>query len=397
MKKKLTILILTLVCVCALCACGDLPDPERDAINDGAVIKVTLDLVGGNSSGKDVRYVRLYENTPIALPWDYNKDINAPTKTGFIVEGWYTGEKDADGNVTYKEKWDFSQKVNSETHGTEITLYAKWQPRFYYNVLDIESGEAVQKVFCAEGATFNSSRVVRTGYTLIDYYADANRNNKWDFAFTHPGFPEGVTIETATEEDYAVNVYGYFLEGEYVKVVTAEDFLKSSASNFYLVGDENGVIDCSSLTNWTNNMFFRGSVIGNGVTVKGLTVQRKNRTFRGVSALGLFADELENATISDVTFEDCTLEIVYTEQVRVTGVIGVGFLGGVATGTKIENVTFTNCAIDISVALDNGTPVVSIVYDESPLLLWGKREDDETNGNTVTNVTGSIAVQYSEN
>ena len=106
---------------------------------------------------------------------------------------------------------------------------------------------------------------------------------------------------------------------------------------------------------------------------------------------------MENATISDVTFEDCTLEIVYTEQVRVTGVIGVGFLGGVATGTKIENVTFTNCAIDISVALDNGTPVVSIVYDESPLLLWGKREDDETNGNTVTNVTGSIAVQYSEN
>ena len=55
-KKKLAIILIMIVCaVGVLFACGDVDDLEQIAINNGATVKVTLDLNGGVSSYKEIR------------------------------------------------------------------------------------------------------------------------------------------------------------------------------------------------------------------------------------------------------------------------------------------------------------------------------------------------------
>ncbi len=397
-KKKLAIILIMIVCaVGVLFACGDVDDLEQIAINNGATVKVTLDLNGGVSSYKEIRYVRVKPGSPFVYPWSISgSGIDAPQLTGYNLEGFYTGTKDEDGKVTFLQKFEEKTRVYED-----VTLYAKWVPRFYYEVIDIETNESVQKIYCASGAIFNQNSVKRAGYTALDFYTTNERapENLWDESFTHPGFPDGVTVENASEEDYVVKVYGYFLEGDYTKVYKASDFLTVGATNFYLVGDENGEIDCSLLTGWLNHAYvYASEIIGNGVTIKNLNVTRENmQSFGDIKGVGLFGISLNGAKFTDVTFENCTVNIVYSNQaINFTGgnVINMGFFGGVASNTTLENVTLNNCHLNISVKrkTDSSLNVIA-AYEESEPALWAGREQDAENGNQV-NVNGSITVTY---
>ena len=400
MKRRYIIICVFVLALMAMLlgACSGPKNAEDLAIENGATVKVTLDLAGGKSDEQTVRYLRIKEGSPVVLPWEHTSVISSPSYEGFRLEGFYTGEKDEEGNITYLEKWDFKTKIYED-----LTLYARWVRYFRFRIIDAVSGEMLKESAVNAGETFDVSETnvyVMTGYTFIEYYKDKEMTQPWDPSFTHPGYPEGVTEETATDEDYVYPVYALYLEGEYKKVYTASDF-DMGADNYWLVGDENKVLDLAGYTGWYKRKQFVGKFIGNGVTIKNLTLTLSNPAQPGV---GLFG-QLRGAEITDVTFEDCKVEVSYTMTPQGTPSATIGFLGGTAENTTLKNVKFVNCSVDISVGRESssGNPYVAVEYEgsddevEAMLGVWARRTQDDGNGNHVENVTGDIAVNEKDN
>lgn len=395
LRKKIVLSALAACsCIFMLCACGAKPNPEEEAKNKGATVEVILDLNGGVSSGKTERKLLVKPSAPLALPWEHSDLINPPDKSGYVLEGWYQGVKDEEGNVTFLEKWDFNDRVTEN-----MTLYAKWQQRFAYRIIDAVSGEDIKFVYCAAGATFDTSDAAAPTVpkkTFLNYYSDKDMTTPWDKAFTHPGFPAGVTEENAADEDYEVPVYAYYLEGSYKKVYTANDLVAASA-NYYLVGDENGEIDCSSLTSWTPKARLTGKFLGNGVTIKNLTCNWKDSPAGDPAGIGLLFRNIQGGEIRDVKFQNCTLNITYTVSPKSSAVIGVGILSGRAQDTAATNVVFENCTVNMTVAKNHlNEPVAHLAYEEAggSAALWCDRASDGENNNKTTGVSGEIEVVY---
>ncbi len=395
LKKKIVLLTLAACsCLFMLCACGARPDAEEEAKKQGATVEVILDLNGGVSSGKTERKLLLKPSSPLALPWDHSDLINPPDKSGYVLEGWYTGQTDEEGNVVFSEKWDFSVPVTEN-----MTLYAKWQQRFAYNIGDAASGETIRYVYCSAGAAFDTSDAAAPTVqkkTFLRYYRDSAMTTLWDKSFTHPGFPAGVTEENAEDADYEVPVYAHYLEGNYKKVYTAND-LVAAAANYYLIGDENGEIDCSSLTKWTPKAKFTGNFLGNGVTIKNLVCNWKDLPAGDPAGIGLLFRNLQDAQISGVKFQNCTLNVTYTVSPKSGAVIGVGILSGRAQGATVKDVSFEQCAVNMKVAKnDSNEPVAHLAYEETggSAALWCDRASDGENNNDTVRVSGEIAVVY---
>lgn len=394
MKRKF---ILTLLCVSLavfaaafISGCGRQKNAEEIARENGATVKVTLDLAGGVSGNNKVRYLLISPGSPIVLPWEHTTFINPPSREGYTFVGFYTGTADDDGNITYGTPWDYSTKIYED-----MTLYAFWSRNFAFRVLPVyedgKVGDAVKTEEVIKGATFDSSErhaAAVPGYTFIEYYKDAEMTQKWDATTTHPGFPEGITEETATEEDFYYDVYAYYVEGEYKKVVTASDF--TAATNYWLIGDENGVIDFDGAI-FPSIIAFRGKIVGNGVTIKNINVTYSNLV--GRSKIGLFG-ELEDATLSDVTFENCTVNVEYTRKPREVNAAELGFLAGTAKNTTLENVNFVNCALNISVKVNDGVAVLPVDYESELPAYWNNRAADTAGNNILNNVNGTVAVAY---
>ncbi len=366
-------------------ACSGQQTAEEIARANGATVKITLDLAGGKSSEQEYRYLYIRPGSPIALPWEENGGkgiINPPNLEGFRLDGFYHGEKDEEGNITYGEKW-----VRSERFSEDTTLYAKWVRRFVYRVYG-ENGEALKDFPVSEGDKLDTSErnaVKVEGYTFIAYYKDKDCTEPWDENFVHPGYPDGVTADTAKEEDYVVAVYAKYAEGDYKKIYKPSDF--TVAANYWLIG-ENGVLDFEG-KNFPVLRQFTGKLAGNGVVIKNAVLTRENVSD---SEIGLFG-KLVGAEISDVTFENCTLNVKFTRRPQGITVVKAGFLAGSAEQTALKNVTFTGCSLNIEVTKpENGDPVVPYEVEETENSLWVNRSEDQTNGNTLTNVTGNIAL-----
>ncbi len=364
-------------------ACAGQKTPAELAKENGATVIVTLDLAGGTSDGQTARYLYVRENAPIVLPWDAAKDvIYAPSNSGKRLEGFYHGTKDGEtGEITYGDRWDPRERFTEDT-----TLYARWSPPFVFRIIDGE-GNLVKDFTVDPGDQFDSrdsAAATVEGRTFIAYYSDAACTIPWNTETVHPGYPEGVNIDNATDEDYVYTVYAKYVDGEFKKVYTAKDF--RAASNYWLIGDENGVIDFEG-TAFPVIRQFVGKVVGNGVTVKNAVLTRENAV---ESDIGFFG-KLVGATISDVTFENCSLEVTFTRRPQGVSVARVGFLAGSAENTTLENVTFSGCSVKLGIAQgSNGNPVVPCEYEESESCLWFDRASDAAKGNTLSNVQGNV-------
>lgn len=385
-KRHLLICILTLALAALLAsACSGQKSAEEIAKENGATVVVTLDLAGGTSSGQTVRYLYLHEGAPMALPWEElggKGIINMPIYEGYRFEGFYHGTKNEEtGEISYGAKWDRSERFSEDT-----TLYARWTPPFVYRILN-EKDEVIKEFSVNPGDaldTRDASAQEIEGYTFIAYFSDREFTDPWDPAFTHPGYPEGVTVDTATAENYVVSVYAQYVEGDYRKIRTASDFM--TAGNYWLIGDENGVIDFEGATLPVIRQF-SGKLVGNNVTIKNAVISRT--ASNAAENTGLFG-RLTDATISDVTFENCTLSVELDRQPQRVPVVKVGFLAGSAERTALKNVSFVNCSVSISAA--DG---VNCDYDETTDgyaggWLWVNRDADQENGNTLTDVTGTV-------
>lgn len=351
MKKKIiSILILTFaVSLClGLTACGNERMDEYRK-KQGYNVTVTLDAVDGKfeDTNESVRTVLVKQDSKLPPPGykDYLQNgIPNCTLYKHEIVGWYYGTKDeTTGEVTYGEEFTFIKDEITQ----DITLYAKWQPLYGYSVIVVKTNEDGQEV--EEEAGFY--RVDKT--KLQSFSALSPTAPKWEehtfmeYLAQKDGEPFDMTASfpaDATE----VKVYTKFIEGEYIIVRTADDFIEnmsatSVSSNFYLMNS----IDLAGKT-WFGAEIFSGRIQGNGFTIKNLNYNFYSDK-SNVSNIGLFGQlgiAGRAAELIDVTFENVTLNIELKNNLRVD--CNVGLLCGKVVGLNMEKVNFVDCSITVT-------------------------------------------------
>ena len=336
-----------MVCIFAglLTACGggstDYTSGSAPNSNGNSGVEVIYELEGGTYQNT-TRHVRMYYYVPeggetlIAPPGENSKrDIIC---ANYEISGWYkTRTENADGTVSYSDEWNFeTDKVKSGDES--LTLYCGWRPKVkhtYEICYFDENGE--EQVFTSietqQGMPFgdSSNRADnRPGYTAkrapnangvyeIVYYEGKDGSGNWipwDPSFTHPGG------ETST----AVKVYVDYLEGDFVYVSTADEFI-AAAKNYSRNREGVYLTQSIDLEGKETEGFrdgagkFTSVFYGNGFSVTGITLTfdandyvSNQQALLGDRALciALFGN-MEGATVENVTFEfDLEVDVKYS-------------------------------------------------------------------------------------
>ena len=251
-----------------------------------------------------------------------------PARTGYVFVGWY---KDAD----LKTEWDFAFDTVTE----DITLYAKW---LEIETINIHYGEnnaqlltlEVRRDGTEDWNVFNSFREPSwADHTFFGFYYDEEYTQPVTFPYTY------------TEEN--PDVYARFLEGEWLLVSSPAEFAKIRYNtNVWLMND----IDMSEAEFSQVSGVYQGEFNGNGYTVSGIAMERE--TTRSAYAVGMFTTIGPNAYFHDVTFENITLSVEFTENNN--GSSPTNYVGLLAA-TWEEGARFENVSVSGSVSYDSST------------------------------------------
>lgn len=305
-------------------------------------------LEGGTckNSYSKISYVYNFNGTFLdTLIFDPNEieenDNDKVKMSGYHIEGWYrTKTTNADGSVTYSDKWDFS---NDRMTIDGVELYAKWEENrtykyeLYYK--DEVTGEDIylDGVVVKEGSKFDDillkNKTVK-GYTSLGYLDE--QGNPWNSNFTHPG----------GDADLTIKVFLNLVKGEYTVVRNARQFKNaiSRNQNVYLMND----IDFDGDALVFNS--YSGLIEGNGYTISNFEIDYNDQK-SGLKGdledpsspanflyVSLFF-ELKDATIKNINFTDVIVDIA-TRNPQIKNIVFAA-LTIKAENTTINNVTFT--------------------------------------------------------
>lgn len=371
-------LLLAAVLLFAGCAAEETPYQ----INDGEnyTVSVKYDANGGTFTTNASVIVDSYSLADLSPDADGQAEIAllspdakergndsfAAARNGYFLAGWYaerteTGTDEAGNPVySYAEPWDFAadrltvDTAQSYASGTPaLTLYAAWVPRFEVRFFNLDDpaepmgtysfvpGEDEQLTVPAWDAGTGAMNMydfpVRAGYTFEKaYYDAAGTQAVQTAALQHPGT---VDYATGTAQNASMDVYVDWVEGEWYHIYSVEQFLETASVNgsYVLHAD----LDFTDEI-WPSSLMygnFGGSIVGNGHTIKNVTLTQSNNS--KVNA-GLFGHLTETAKLTDVTFENVTFTV--KAGARVNGAsygLLTGSLSGEAdlTGLKITNST----------------------------------------------------------
>ena len=305
-------------------------------------------LEGGvcQNSKDRVSYVYSFDGTktdtlivdPNVLETDAKDQIS---KAGYHIEGWYrTKTVDAEGNVTYSDKWDFA---NDKMTLDGVTLYANWEINRYYSYELYYYDKDGKEIFldsyeCKEGEKFYDLFLDKKeveGYTSLGYLDSEGR--PWNKSFTHPG----------GDSDLAVKVYLNLIEGEFTLVSTYREFRNaiSKNANIYIMND----IDFDGKEMCFDS--YSGEILGNGYKLMNLTVDYNtlksglkgevnpdgtlDNSTKDTLYISLFF-ELENVVIKDLTFENLLIDVDTT--LKDINTIVISPLAIIANNVKLDNV-----------------------------------------------------------
>ena len=358
-NKFILLLALTLlfaISVVAFAACNDAFDPNEFVTEQGNTIKVVLDStldplikdkVGQISNGY-LDY-RLKVGSPIPQP-GVTGGTAKPVLDGYVFDGYYQCTVAEDGSVSVSdEKWDFATKVTQD-----VTLYGKWliQYKIHVNfVLDgqVQSGQGATVSIVDNAATVES--IIEpswTNHTFIQMYSDKECTQELNVSKAQP-FEHG-----CTQAEPICEVYAKFMEGRWTLVREARDLLSiSSNARLFFMNDidmsslvgKNGYTDISVTSN------FVGTIEGNGHKITNLNFLRQGKNVKPIEytsyCVGLFA-QISNATIRNITFEDCSVSgvIRIKNDQSATSEYYYGFVAGRAVGEcTFDNISFVNCKL----------------------------------------------------
>lgn len=325
MKKRLLIL-LAIVGLFLLTGCDFSKKDDSEIIKQGYTVIVTFDANGGMIGNYQKRQFYFKENSLIVEPSASNCQATA-SKQGFILDGWYYGDKDDEGNVTLTTKFNFETDRVTES----ITLYALWKNYFTTTICYGENFSQTQVVSKVETADtivdMPTTAPTWSGYTFLDYYADEALTVKFDWSSTDN-----------YDENQNRNVYCKFLTGRWIIASKATDLAKiNTATNVYVVND----IDCTGVTTQMP-LTYSGKFIGNGYTISNMTVTYKQSGLSDTT-FALFK-KLDGATITDVTFDNVTI----SATVGVGSSLKAGVFAGVIKSSTVTNVKVKNSTITLT-------------------------------------------------
>ncbi len=294
-------------------------------------------------------------------------DAFKAVKNGYFLAGWYqnrTEATDSEGNTvySYSGKWDFDSSVvevakNGQYSADEpvITLYAAWVPLFEIELYDIATGEYVSEIaydpammsefeipaWDLESGTMEMYEFPeREGYTFNAAYYDAEGLEPVETAtITHSG---SVNYDNGTAVDNVMKLYVDWTEGEWYHIYTAEQFVDNASvtGNYEIYADLDFSEEIWPSTFMTGN--FEGTINGNNHTFKNIEFSQTNNSKVNT---GLFGYILDNAKISNVTFEDVTFNI--EAGTRMVGASFGLFAGTLSGEAVIENVNISEGKIII--------------------------------------------------
>lgn len=320
-KRRILVFIFMLFCLFFINGC-------TNQTTEPTGVKVTYELVGGTFQNCTLPIKQYYqfekETCLIKDPQTLSKD--KITKSGYTLEGWYT-------ESSYKNKWDF-EKDSIDDKG--ITLYAKWERiiKYTYNVCYYDENNQLQVInsySVQPGEKFEDwagYAKKRPNHTPLGFYDE--KGNPWDENYKHPG----------GEHDLAINVVVEYLEGVYALVSTAKELINSTSKNIYLLNDIDLNGQLFSFQGYTYTLIGNNHKISNFKVSYDSSLNGLVKDFEDESLLSLHIgifDNLENATIKDVTFENVQY-VVDTYFSRIDKIYVVPLCSKV-TNSTIENVT----------------------------------------------------------
>ena len=383
MKQKIKVLLLTaltLGSICLFTACGSEKTPYEINDEENYTVSVKYDANGGVFTTNTSVIVDSYNisdmkaedgvvEIPLITPDDKSRGNDAfkATKSGYFLAGWYAQRtedgKDEDGKTlyTYGDKWDFEEDVLEvdvdKTYSSQepvITLYAAWVPLFEIEFYSLGSGEYInsyeydptlvdeikipawdEKTGAVEMYNFPEN----DGYTFNGAYYDEDGTEQIVSVLEHVG---EVDEETGTADETVMKIYVDWLEGEWYHIYTVEQFLDNASikGNYEIHAD----LDFTD-ENWPSSLMygnFTGSIKGNGHKFTNIELKQTNNS--KVNA-GLFGNITEEASITDLTFENVTFTI--EKGTRVAGASFGLFAGTISDGAALTNVNVFNGVIQI--------------------------------------------------
>ncbi len=391
MRNKLTPILLTcLFCVVALflIACND-PSPFEKYDKDGYTVSVKYDANGGVFTTNVTTIVDTYNLSTYKENSEGNKELRllAPdsplrgkqqaytaTKDGYYLVGWYaerTEIKDAAGNVTgytYDKHWSFDDDVLTvdpkkeySAENAVITLYAAWIPMFTYDyefyLLDGNSDpQLIGKINVnpwadttitlpcddAETGRVNAPNSFPNveGKTYDKIYLDAEMTTAISTeTLTHPG---KINPATMAVEDRIMKVYCTTTEGVRYRISHADQLIKGQNLHGHYTLDD----DLDFTGKYWPALFsaneFCGKIVGNGHTVRNVTITQTNTAN---TMFGLFGGISDTASVRDVTFDGITAKIRGFSN-SANAAFGV-FAGEIASGADIADVVLQNSTLEI--------------------------------------------------
>ena len=291
-------------------------------------------------------------------------------RVGYHLAGWYTEKtelKDEGGNVigyTYSGKWNFESSkyaINADAEydpeSPVLTLYAAWVPSFTYEFYSVDGNGNTTLLGTKDMNPMESTEITLPAYNAESGTVDIGdfpflQSNTYSDVFTNTECTDRIStatishtgtfnIDTAAVENTVMKIYCKLLDGIHVRVDSADKLINNAnLDGIYTI---EGDLDFSG--KYWPEIFtegnFRGKIIGNGHTIKNVTVTQSDNSS---AVFGLFGQISEDATIENLTFENITLNVKAGSRVNEPK---IGIIAGVIADGVMNSVELKNSKIVI--------------------------------------------------
>lgn len=407
--------IANVLTVGALASCSAI-DLETQKKKDGYVYTVTYDANGGTFGSDSTRtYAMVKKNSLTPAPGYVDgktqASVKVPTRMEFELVGeaeddgdedkndeamlsksWFLAKTDENGNVVYEgegeerapvllseKPWDFTKdKVTGD-----ITLVAQWTQTLRFSLCITEIDENNQQITkeirsyaVKKGDTIvdklynkvgneiirraDKIKVKQTGYTLLDFYLDADYQTPLATDYAHPGMQETGTV----------TIYAKYLKGRFDFISSENKKALAGTSNWYVIED----VDFAGEEAWESVSEFKGTIYGNGHTLKNVTVKSKAMKTNEYMVHSIFGKV--SGTVENLTLENATMQ-VYTEYgATVSGEQRTTFLAyEIIANGSMKGITLKDCILSLK-TLKNGVPTYFTANTGTNDGLWWNKPTD---------------------